>query len=416
MQKKIVFILLLVLVVLIFFKEMFWPNYIVNILILLVGFPFSRIDRYFFKRLPLVILPILLGITGLLRFPFVDVIRDIYYFLIPVICIMMGYVLAKKFSLEEVISLFVLLGIIFSFLHTAISIQKFDFDLVNNFTLIRNEVSPGNSLMIISLFILLFNKRIGITIPYNGLVRYSAIAINIIALILSGSRTYLVIGIVFLFFMYFNAISFKKRIVIILITLIPLFAVISIGSFESYDEKTDRGGMTFMTKLIRSFTELETKDYSTQRDIIINFRGFESLMAISSFGEGTSLEKVFGKGFGAMVDLGMYVPLGNTEFRFIPILHNGFLYLLIKTGLSGILLYFFFFFYIFKDTTKVSLVFPGDSKVLFLERLVKASIASLIVANLVVSSFFNLEFEFLYVFLFVIYFKMIDYKMYGELF
>ena len=46
---------------------------------------------------------------------------------------------------------------------------------------------------------------------------------------------------------------------------------------------------------------------------------------------------MFGGGFGSLVDLGFAMQLGpGQEFQFIPVLHNGYMYLLVKTGFLGL--------------------------------------------------------------------------------
>ena len=51
---------------------------------------------------------------------------------------------------------------------------------------------------------------------------------------------------------------------------------------------------------------------------------------------------IIGKGFGALVDLKFKAPLSSENIRFIPILHNGYSYILFKTGIIGLFLYLIF--------------------------------------------------------------------------
>lgn len=407
MIKKIVFVLLICILVSFFFKDLFWLKYTINILIIIIGFPYGKIDNYFLKQLPLMFIPILLGIIGFYRLSFMDVIRDIYYYLIPIIFTTISYIFSKRFSIKDIISSFILFGFAFSFLYIIIVLQKFGFDIVNNFLLIRDEINPGNSLTIISLFILIFKRKFGLTEQYSNLTKFIFIIINIIAFILFGSRTYLVALFIFFFFLYFSKISIKKM---FLITSLIVLGMIIFINFNSFEQRKDGEEITFVSKLISSFVEIGDDEFITERDITTKYRAYEAIMAFKTFSNGSFLEQIFGRNFGALVDLELYVQLGEGEFRFIPVLHNGFLYLLVKTGIVGLSCYFMLFYYIYVDTGNISNAFSNNNGLLFLSRLVKSSIILLLVSNFVVSSFVNVEFEFLYIFLFSIYFKMIEYK------
>ena len=407
-DKKIIYVLFIAFVILYFFKESFWTKYVINISIIVLGFPYKKTDNYYYKQLPFFVLIMSLGLVGFFKFQLRDVVRDIYYFSIPIISLIIAYILAKKNSIEEFITGFVLLGIIFSFCHVIISIQKSGLNIFNDFLKIRDEVSPGNSLSVISLSILLFHKKYETEIIFKKNILRFAIFINAFALILSGSRTYLIITILFFVFLFFKIINLKK--ILLISALVCITGLITIN-FSGFEERKDGEDVTFTNKLIGSILEIASSDdYESERDIIVKYRGYESLMAFQTFNSSTFIEKLFGKGFGALIDLEMDVQLGENSFRLIPILHNGFLYILIKTGILGIFVYFLFYFYLFKHIRRFYSMTSNNLQFLFLDRLVKASILSLMASNFVVSSSFNTEFEFLQIFQFTLFFKMVEHE------
>ncbi|MGC3977978.1 MAG: hypothetical protein QM751_06935 [Paludibacteraceae bacterium] len=71
-------------------------------------------------------------------------------------------------------------------------------------------------------------------------------------------------------------------------------------------------------------------------------------MAIDTYADGNFLELFFGKGLGQLIDLKMYIELAGTDWRYIPVLHNGYAYILVKTGIIGVLFFVIFYFNYFK--------------------------------------------------------------------
>ena len=114
------------------------------------------------------------------------------------------------------------------------------------------------------------------------------------------------------------------------------------GAFDSNQDE-----MSLIGKFEHSVTEVAISDYEDMSDINLNWRGFESYRAYLTYLDGSLFEKAFGQGFGAMVDLGFDMPLGgdaSISFRYIPVIHNGYMYLLVKYGLIGVLIYLYYIF------------------------------------------------------------------------
>jgi O-antigen ligase len=103
-----------------------------------------------------------------------------------------------------------------------------------------------------------------------------------------------------------------------------------------------------MKKMARSFEEITISDYTSMRDINLNWRGFESYQGLQAYMSGRFLEYIFGHGFGTLIDLGFFMAAENINMQQIPILHNGYLYILVKTGLIGLTLYFYFLIKLFR--------------------------------------------------------------------
>ncbi|WP_375426904.1 hypothetical protein [uncultured Sphingomonas sp.] len=100
------------------------------------------------------------------------------------------------------------------------------------------------------------------------------------------------------------------------------------------------GELTVAVKLRRSLEEVLLTDNFDTTQMILNWRGFEAYNAQLMFDRASALKKLFGNGLGATVDLGQEVILSDeASFRYLPILHNGFYYILIKYGVIGVMIY-----------------------------------------------------------------------------
>lgn len=99
------------------------------------------------------------------------------------------------------------------------------------------------------------------------------------------------------------------------------------------------GELTVAIKLRRSLDEMLLTDNVDPTEMILNWRGFEAYNAQLMIDQASALRKIFGYGLGATVDLGQEIVFEDGPIRFLPILHNGFYYLMIKYGLIGALVY-----------------------------------------------------------------------------
>jgi O-antigen ligase len=220
--------------------------------------------------------------------------------------------------------------------------------------------------------IILFSEKYGIVLLKNRKSKILIILINLIALYLTASRTYYFIFLVFLFIFLYK-INKRKLALIGTIMAIVMILTINLNS----DSK-------LATKIISTITETNISDYNSAADINNKYRGYETYMALKTYLNGTPLNLLLGHGFQKEVDLGTYVMLGDTQRRFIPILHNGYAYQLLREGLLGLILVIIFFVKIFR-------LKPIDDISNFNYQIAIGSILSLLFSNFVISTFFSAE-------------------------
>ncbi len=113
----------------------------------------------------------------------------------------------------------------------------------------------------------------------------------------------------------------------------------------SVDVDSNEASKSFLGKLARVTEELTVNEYSDLKSINLNWRGYETARALNYYASGKPHELLFGYGFGAQLDIGLFMNLGSgpngerAAVRFIPILHNGYAYLLLKGGAVALLLF-----------------------------------------------------------------------------
>jgi len=119
------------------------------------------------------------------------------------------------------------------------------------------------------------------------------------------------------------------------------------GGMADLDSSEARS--SFLGKMARSVEELWISDYSDKKSISDNWRGYETAQALKQYASGTPLNWLAGQGFGTLVKLGVGMRLGGsgdeagrTLYHAIPVLHNGYAYLLIKGGAISVAAYLAF--------------------------------------------------------------------------
>ena len=200
-----------------------------------------------------------------------------------------------------------------------------------------------------------------------------------------ASRSYFIIAICFLVLLVANRI---KR-----AWIIPVVACVAMLIFVMPTDlfKSNSSSSSFTDKIIGSFGEVTIGNYSSEQDINLRYRGYETFMALNSYAEGSEPEQLFG-GLGKLVDLKTFVHLGeDADFRYIPVLHNGWMYLLVKTGITGVLTYLLIFFGLIVTNWRKYADEQAPPIIRLFAALNIGCVVSLLVTNYIVTSFFNVE-------------------------
>jgi hypothetical protein len=285
---------------------------------------------------PLVVV-FLLGVVGIKDYETRDILRDIAYALTPIALLYIGYWMAGKEEMWPLLlKVMLTCGFVLAINHIAKFIQ--DPTLLNaDLGAVRKEAGVGSGLVLLSLVLGVFQYRLGVGNLFpRFLLRVVALPVLFASFMLSYSRTGFVQALILSLALGGVLSGLRLRSILVLCLLVSGF-VIMIAMTPEGDQTT------FTGKLSRSVTEIAVDDYTTAKDINANWRGFETYRVIDSFLSGNLLQMSIGQGAGALVDLGITMKLGEGEYRYIPIFHNGYAYVLIKTGLLGIACYLYFF-------------------------------------------------------------------------
>jgi hypothetical protein len=330
-----------------------------------------------------------------------DYLKDLWYVCNPVLVTATGYVLYRmKPDLAAALRAFVIAGVIVSLWQ----VRAYFFDpsiALLPAGIIRRLIGVGSAVPVLGLSILLVFSacsRQGLRIPralawtlfvvmaicVAGVFSRTAVALILVAAAAAMGcfvrREWLRVG-------------------------VPLLLFVAVGLLASgiLDTSSDRALQSFSGKLLRSFEEVVVGEVYDARSINTNFRAFETERVLAQFVTVPPVEMLFGQGFGATVDLGVTMPLMTTETGFkgvrrIGIFHNGYMYLLTKVGLVGLLLYLCLLGYLYAVPRSRSRGGLSDPDVAA-ARLFQALVVSLVVSTYIVSGIFNRDNMFPYLLL-----------------
>lgn len=273
--------------------------------------------------------------------------RDILYFTQATLFILLGVYL---YSLKQDIKVIFILIIITS---SFISLYNL-FDLVMNPSLIfqlglqtRYEYTFSNATAMLAFIILFYAK----TLQYNVLsyrIDLMLMCLSLISVALSFSRTFYLILFITLILPYIR----KNKIVVSMYgasVLLVLFVVFGGGLIDVPISEIKQ--VDFQAKLMNSLNEMTVREYYTLAEINQHWRGYEAYLGLSQYQSGNLLEIIFGQGFGAVTYTPFWIFRGE-KLDLLPFFHNGYITIILKTGLVGLLCFFLFLYTLLKSSLK----------------------------------------------------------------
>jgi hypothetical protein len=287
-----------------------------------------------------------LGLHGIYTHSVYDVGKDLWYFSGPVVYIAFGYLVFEKLgSWQRLAQLLAIMGA-YSCLVTIVGVVSNREQLLATTTVedYRHIAGLGTLLFVIPTVVLVFMRHVGL--PTTGvtrltMVRATTYILSTMAVLSTFSRTTMIClaaGLV----CTVNPRFTPRRVRNYTAFLLGAAVLLVLASSRLHSDKVGVLVDSFVQKTANTSSELNVHSYETYEDINLNWRGFEAARAAKTYAEFSNTEKLFGEGFGTMVDLGFAMKLMVDYFEFVPVLHNGYMELLVKTGLLGLSLFIVF--------------------------------------------------------------------------
>jgi hypothetical protein len=319
------------------------PREAVAVLMVAVGVIFVlrsklRIDGRFLRLMfPLTLLAGIAGVMGLTNGKS-DYVHEGALWFTAWAMLASGYYLGSKVALPTAIAMMVLAGVASAVAHLInfFSLPGFMSYSMND---LRN-LGPsykGFSITVVSIFLLIFLPQ-GMRRVFPFAIRLPCLFIMLLSFFLSYSRTFVIESVLILVGICGVLVPGPahrwKRVVGIVVALSALG-----GVYAMYELGNARESL--LSKLLWSLQEVNTDVDVRQAgaDLHTKWRGYEAKMGLQMFESGSLLHKVLGFGLGALVHLNTTIELGGDTYSEVATLHNGYIYMLVKTGCLGVAIY-----------------------------------------------------------------------------
>lgn len=277
-----------------------------------------------------------------------DFIRDMFYFLNPLVFIYIGAIYAKKdVDIYKILNAFIIAGGVLSILQLANSffsiINVAGVSTVENW---RDLTGDGIIVASISIAIILSD-----TIPeakkMNKICNSFLLVIMLIEFFITLSRTNFLIFVITYIILAIKKVNYKVNIKRKVILLIPVLGMLLLTIFFIPSNIKE----SFIEKVMSTKSEISSNhEWERMDEIEGNWRGYETHCAIEQWKGSPTLVQILGSGFGKRIYVGesAFLLLSQTNSNKQPtdtiaVLHNGYATMLIKLGVLGVIFYISFY-------------------------------------------------------------------------
>ena len=309
----------------------------------LIFFYYSKVSKKVLSIIVFLAVIMIIAIISSLfnRFLLFDWVKDFTYFSRPILAVLAGYLISKKINnFVVVFRIIILVSLIFAVFHIFKIFFYIDFNSAS-VSEIRRIGGISNEIEVFSIVILLTSNRVqNLELIKNKFHKKIILIIFLISFLLYLSRTMIVTFTIFYLASY-GYLKITKKSVKYLVLVVSIFILFYAYLFSRDFERDKPGIESFLYKMKIAPSEifsasknLDTKNHANLWD---HWRAYEAIMALNQMD--SKLNIFIGKGFGSLVDLKFSAPLGESNLRFIPMIHNGYVNLFFKAGFLGLIFY-----------------------------------------------------------------------------
>ncbi len=313
-----------------------------------------------------------------------DTLKDIIYFIRPITILLASYLVVKRIKSKTfVFNTVIFVALVFAIKHlfnVLINITNID-----SYVYLRSLGGKQNHIEIVALVFLFFT-------PYHSAFKkYKKLTVFIISFsfLLYLSRTMFIV--LFLFFLGYKGYLFLNRKLIRGFLFLTIFSTILVAILSNIETNRNSTGIkAFIYKTQNSFTELlepiDTKAIvRDRRGLWEHWRAYEAAKAVEQMNKNGTKAWLIGLGFGSKIDLETTVKLDGNFFNEVPSIHNGFVNVIFKTGILGLLCYCICIIYIFISHQQFK---TGNKNILF-NKLIVATSVYMLFNSLVITGFYR---------------------------
>ncbi|MDK2772669.1 MAG: O-antigen ligase family protein [Flavobacterium sp.] len=339
-----------------------------------------------FKIIKPIILVFILGFFGLLinDYTFEFIVKDILYFIRPILAILFGYFLFQQEKRKEN---FLLSIVYFSFLTALIhccGILIFG-KISERISEIRGDFGLDNFVEIFAFYIIIFyEKKFKQSLIVSRVLKYLILFTLLLSIYLYFSRTMLIMFLL-IGFSIFGYLTLTKNKLKYIFGLVVLVLLMYTFLYSIKLERNSKGYEALLYKIKIAPEEIfKTKiNRENHKNLWDHWRGYEAKRAFALMNENPS-SYVFGNGFGSLVNLKFKAPLDEKGMKKISRLHNGYIFVLYKTGLIGLLIYFSFLLNLMRFETN-----KDKNEILFSTRIIRSIGLFYLFTSLIISGIYN---------------------------
>lgn len=275
------------------------------------------------------------------------IIRDQYYVLRAITLFVLGYLLAYKYNKKNIYKTVVIWGTILGFINIVEALGNIQvLSSSESVNAVRSVIGNGRIEVVIAIFILSYTSFYAKEKIFTRKIELLLLVVLLFALIMTFSRSN--IGML-LIMLCVVLVSNIHRINTKFIKYIGQFILIILVGLIIFYFLPSSLTQNFLEKLEHVSSEISNdRDWNVYSNVVQNWRGYEVYLVKNEFFAGNLFTKIWGNGFGKLVLTPYYYLVSSSSEGGIPYFHNGFLTVLYKGGIIGILLYISFFVFLLK--------------------------------------------------------------------